>query len=67
MEQVGLRLFYALRAPLCYSTEKPTAVIADTRFWPNPVVQAAKANGGLPLHSCHRRNLGRPVNPFARN
>ena len=47
---------------LCYFTEKPKAVIADTRFWPNPVVQAAKANVGLPLHICHRRNPERPVN-----
>ena len=32
MEQMGLRFFYALLAPLCYSTEKPTAVMRIPAF-----------------------------------
>ena len=67
MEPVACACFMRSGRPLCYSTEKPKAVIADTRFWPNPVIQAAKANVGLPLRTCHRRNPERPVNPFARN
>ena len=51
-----------MRSGLLLLGEKPKAVIVDTRFWPNPVVQAAKANGELPLRSCHRRNPERPVN-----
>ena len=39
----------------------PTAVSADSCFWSNKVIQAAKVKGALPLRSCHRRSLERSV------